>query len=204
MDGDAQPGQFGQHAGMLGALIQQVDRQFDQIGLEAPGQQGGSVLERGAEADAAEQPARLQRLQPVPQGAALGPGQVVGAGNQQGVAARQAQPLQRPARPGLDPVDAVGDRHGADGDLEGRGEGPGLTQPPFAIAVRLGGDEGHAGVGGGLQQEAEGLLARAGRQGRIGGGVHRARGFVHDRDGQLVDRRGRAVGKHRRTVTVKV
>ena len=76
-----------------------------------------------------------------------------------------------------------------------------LCLAPFAVAVGFGGHHRDPGVGGGLQQEAERLLARARGQWRIGA---RARGLVHDRDGQLVDRRGRAVGEHPRTVEVKV
>ena len=198
VDRDVEGGEFGQQAGVLGALVQQVAAQLDHVGLEAASQQGRAVLDRGAEADAAVQAAVLEGQQPVPQGAALGAGEVVGAGDQQQVAARQAEPFQRAAGAGLDPVDAVADGHGADRDLEGRGEGPGLAEPAFAVAVRFGGDAGDAGIGGGLEQKTQGFLARAGRR-RYG-----AFGLMHDGQSQFVDRGRGAAGDHRRTVTAKV
>ena len=198
VDGDVEGGEFGQDAGVLGALVEQVAAQLDDVGLEAAGQQGGAVLDRGAEADAAVQAAVLEGQQAIPEGAAFGSGEVAGAGDQQQVAARQAEAFERAAGAGLDAVDAVADGHGADRDLEGRGEGPGLTEPALAVAVGFGGHPRHAGIGGGLEQQAQGFLARAGRR-RYG-----AFGLMHDGQGQFVDRGRGAAGDHRRTVTVKV
>lgn len=183
---------------MLGALVQKVATQLDHIGLEAAGQQGRAVLDRGAEADAAVQAPVFQGQQPVPQGAALGAGQISGGGDQQQVAARQAETLERAAGAGLDPVDAVADGYGADGNLERGGEGPGLTQPALAVAIRLGRDPGHARISGGLKQQTQGFLTRAG--GRGNGAV----GLVHDGQSQFVDRGRGTAWDHRRTVTAKV
>jgi len=198
VDRDIEGGQFGQDAGMLGALVQEVAFQLDHVGLEAPGQQARAVLDRGAEADAAVQAAILQGQQAVPEGAALGAGEIGGAGDQQQIAARQAETLQRTAGAGLDPVDAVADGDGAHRNLEGRGEGPGLAEPAFAVAVWFGRNPRDAGVGGGLEQQAQGFLARAGRRGN--GAV----GLMHDGQSQFVDRGRGAAWDHHRTVTMKV
>ena len=82
--------------------------------------------------------------------------------------------------------------------MEGRGEGPGLAEPAFAVAVRLGRDPRDAGIGGGLEQQAQGFLARAGRRGN--GAV----GLMHDGQSQFVDRGRGAAWDHHRTVTMKV
>jgi hypothetical protein len=190
--------QFGEDAGVLGALVEQVAAQLHHIGLEATGQQGRAVLDRRAEADAAVQAAVLQGQQPVPEGAALGPGQVAGAGDQQQVTARQTEPFQRPAGAGLDAVDAVVDRYGADRDLEGRGEGPGLAQPALTVALGPGRDTGHTGIGGRLKQQSQRFLARPHRR-RNG-----AFGLMHNGDGQFVDRGRGTAGDHRSNVRAKV
>ncbi|MNT20523.1 hypothetical protein D3C72_1558330 [compost metagenome] len=90
------------------ALVQDVTGDLHHVGLEAAGDQGRAVLHRGDEADLAEDAAFLQRLQPGPQGAAFGPGQIGGVLHQDGVAARQAHAFQRAAGAGLDPVQTVG------------------------------------------------------------------------------------------------
>ncbi|MNE40143.1 hypothetical protein D3C80_1341360 [compost metagenome] len=187
---DPLPGQIGDDAGARGALVQDVAGQLHHVRLEAPRQKAGAVLDRGDEADLAEDAARLERLQPIPQGAALGAGQIGGALHQDGVATRQAHALQRAAGARLDPVQAVGQRHGAHGDAEGRREGPGLTQQTLDVALGPGRDQTDACVARCLQQMAHGVLPLTGRQ-RAG-----PFGLCHHSDGEPVGRRRRNSESH--------
>jgi hypothetical protein len=78
-----------------------------------------------------------------------------------------------------------------------KGDGKGQAWPALAVAVRPGRHQGDAGVGGGLKQEAQSLLARAGGRGQ---GAFR---LVHDGESQLFDRRRGAVRDHCRTLRAK-